>query len=134
MSRINSVKYSQGGVQVSLFILRVGLGILMLTHGWAKLMNFSHMAPQFFAPFHLSGHLSLSLVIFSEVFCAFLVIIGLFTRIAVIPLIIQMLVVVLVVHQKDFGHQELGLHFLLGFCVILILGPGKASLDRLISR
>lgn len=106
----------------------------MLTHGWGKLMNFSEMAPHFFAPFNMSGYVTLSAVIFSEVFCAFLLIIGLFTRLAVIPLIIQMLVVVLVVHQGDFSRQELGLHFLLGFVVVLILGPGKASVDRLISR
>lgn len=134
MSRINSIKYSQGGIQFSLLILRVGLGILMLTHGWGKLMKFSDMAPHFITPLPFGGHLSLSVVIFAEVCCAFLVIIGLFTRIALIPLIIEMAVVVLVVHQNDFGHQELGLHFLLGFIVLFILGPGKLSLDRLISH
>lgn len=133
MSRISSTKYSQGGVQFSLFILRVGLGILMLTHGWPKLMHFSDMAPQFFDPFHAGGHVALSLTIFAEVFCAFMLIIGLFTRAAVIPLIIEMVIVVLMVHKGDLAHQELGIHFLIGFIVILILGPGRASVDRLIS-
>jgi putative oxidoreductase len=134
MLRVNSIKYSQGGVQFSLFILRVGTGLLMLTHGWSKLTNFSEMAPHFFAPFHVSGYVSLGAVVFSEVVCAFLVTIGLLTRVALIPLLIQMLVVVLVVHQGDFSHQELGLHFLLAFIVLLVLGPGRFSVDRLFSR
>lgn len=134
MSRISSTKYSHGGVQFSLLLLRVGLGVLMLTHGWQKLMHFSDMAPHFFGPFHMNGYVSLGLTVFAEVFCAFMLIIGLFTRGFVIPLIIEMCIVVLIVHKGDFGHQELGLHFLLGFLVVLILGPGKVSVDGLISR
>lgn len=93
------------------------------------------MAPDFFDPLQVSSHFMLGLVVFAEVLCSVLLILGLFTRWATIPLIIQMMVVVFVVHVDDgFGRQELGAHYLLGYIILWLLGPGKISLDRLISR
>lgn len=135
MARISSVTYSHGGIQLSLLLLRVGLGIMMLVHGWPKLLHYAKMAPEFYDPFHLSGYLSLGLVVFAEVCCAFMLVIGLYSRGFVIPLIIEMMIVIFMVHSLDgFSRQELPIHFLLGFLVILILGPGKISLDGMRSR
>jgi putative oxidoreductase len=135
MAKLSSVKYTQGGVHLSLFLLRVGLGLMMLTHGIPKFMHYSNMAPDFYDPMHVSGHVSLGLVLFAEVFCAIFMIIGLFTRWLAIPLLIELLVIAFMVHAQDgFGRQELPLHYFLGFLVILILGPGRISLDGLISR
>ena len=134
MAKITSTKFTNGGVHFSLLLLRIGLGLMMLTHGIPKLLHFNKMAPDFFDPFHINNYLSLGLVVFAEVFCAVFLIIGLCTRGFVIPLLIEMIVIIFMVHQADgFGRQELATHFLLGFLVILILGPGKISLDRLIS-
>lgn len=134
MAKLSSTKFSQGGIHFSLLLLRMGLGLMMLTHGVPKLMHFTRMAPGFFDPFHVNGYFSLGLVVFAEVFCALFLVLGLFTRGFVIPLLIEMIVIILMVHQHDgFSRQELPAHYLLGFLIILILGPGKISLDRLVS-
>jgi putative oxidoreductase len=60
---------------------------------------------------------------------------GFATRLAVIPLIITMLVVVFYVHADDpFSKQEMGLHYLLTYIMLLIMGSGKYSIDNLLYR
>ena len=71
-----------------LLLFRLILGVFMLTHGWAKLSNFSEMSQGFPGMLGMSSSLSLSLIIFAEFFCSIALILGLLTRLAVIPLII----------------------------------------------
>ncbi|GAA4315979.1 DoxX family protein [Compostibacter hankyongensis] len=132
--KLLSTKVNTGMVHFSLLLLRVGLGLMMMVHGWQKLQRFSEMAAQFADPLHVGTRGSLVLVLFSELGCAFLVMLGLLTRFAALVLLIQLCIVVLIIHRGDFGHQELGLHFLLGYLVILLCGPGRISVDRLIAR
>ena len=130
-----STRFGNNAVHVSLLLLRLGLGIMMLNHGLPKMMNYTNMAPGFFDPWQISSHFMLALVVFAEVFCSLFLILGLFTRWATIPLIVQMIIVIFMVHVDDgFGKQELGAHFLLGYIVLWLLGPGKMSLDQLINR
>jgi len=119
-----------------LLVLRIGVGAMMaLSHGWVKLINYGTRSANFADPFGISGPLSLGLVVFAEFFCSIALAIGLLTRGAVIPLIITMLVAALVIHSDDpFGKKELALLFLTSYVTILIAGPGKYSLDRLITR
>lgn len=132
---MNSTRFTNNSVHFCLLLLRIGLGLMMLNHGLPKLMHYPQMAPDFFDPIKVGGHFSLGLVIFAEVICSGLIILGLFTRWATIPLIIEMLVVIFMVHvDQGFGRQELGAHFLLGLVILLILGPGKVSIDKLASR
>lgn len=135
MSKINSIKFSKNSVHACLLLLRVGLGLMMLNHGLPKLFNYNGMASNFFDPFGAGSHISLALVIFAEVVCAGLIIFGLFTRLATIPLIIEMLILIFMVNMADgFARQELAAHFLLGLVILLVLGPGKVSLDKVASR
>lgn len=135
MAKITSIKFSKNGVHLSLLLLRVGLGVMMLTHGLPKLLNFDKMAPDFFDPFGVSSHISFVLVLVAEVVCSILLVLGLVTRLAVIPLIIQMIIITFIVHGADgFSRQELPLHYLMGYIVLLILGSGKFSLDAIGSR
>lgn len=115
---------------LGLLILRIGFAVLMLTHGIPKLSNFSTMSAGF-DPIGLGGTFSLSLVVFAEVFCSIGILVGLLTRAAAIPLIINMLVAVLVIHSNDpLATKELALLYLLAFTTILFAGPGKYSIDR----
>lgn len=135
MAKITSTKYSKTGVDIALLLLRVGLGVMMLTHGLPKLLHYNKMAPDFFDPFHVTSHVSLVLVLVAEVLCSLLLIFGVLTRLAVIPLIVQMFIIVFIVHMPDgFSRQELPLHYLIGYLVVLILGPGKISVDGLSGR
>lgn len=122
---------SQKTTALGLLVLRLGMGIPMLTHGIGKAMNFSHMSEMFVDPFGISNMGALYLVIFAELVCAILVAIGLFTRLAAIPVIITMATAGFIVHAADpWQRKELAFVYLFGFIAILIAGPGKYSLDK----
>ncbi len=107
----------------------------MIPIGYAKLMSFATKSSTFADPFHIGAPLSLGLVIFAEFFCSIFIVMGLFTRLACIPLIIAMSVVVFSAHQGDiFGKGGHGALFLGGFIVLLFTGPGKFSLDRMLGK
>ena len=136
MKKLFSTRVSENALAFALLVLRVGAGSLMLMkHGLDKLMHFSQKAGGFADPFGIGSTASLSLAVFAEFFCAVFIILGLFTRLATIPLIIAMSVALFVAHQGDFfGKGELAGLFLIVFVTLLFTGPGKASLDRLIAK
>ncbi len=115
---------------VAILILRIGASALIMTHGLPKLMRILDGNFSFGDPLGIGSTASLLLVTFAEVFCALFVILGLWTRAALIPLIINMSVVVFVAHAGDpFSRIELGLFFLITFVVLFLTGPGKYSMD-----
>lgn len=117
---------------IALLLLRLTFGGLMLVnHGWGKLMKFFAEEPLKFAdPLGVGVTASLGLTTFAEVLCAALVAIGLFTRWAVIPLIITMLVAAFIVHSDDpFKRIESALMFLMAYTAIGLAGPGWYSVD-----
>lgn len=119
-----------------LLILRVALAAFMLTHGLPKLeMLLSGNGAQFADPIGLGGTFSLILALMGEVGGSVLVMLGLGTRIAALPTIVTMSVAAFIVHASDaFATREMALLYLLGFLTILIMGPGRYSLDQLISK
>lgn len=116
---------------VAILLLRIGAAALIMTHGVPKLLRILDGNFNFGDPIGIGPTASLFLVTFAEAFCAFLVLIGIFTRAALIPLIINMAVVVFIAHADDpFGRKELGLFFLINFIVLFLTGPGKYSVDK----
>ena len=135
MKKLFSTKYSAGAFNLAMFLLRVGLGVMMIPNGYNKLVNFAKYKNDFINFLGLGGTVSLALVVFAELFCAGLLVLGLFTRLAAIPLIITMLVAAIEAHNADFfgEGQHAGL-FALGFLVVFILGPGRISVDGMITK
>jgi putative oxidoreductase len=128
---ILSTMYNRA-IDISLLLLRVTFGGLMIYgHGWKKLLKLINGDPSKFPdPLHIGSEISLVLTVVAEFGCALLVIIGLFTRMATVPLIITMLVAILMVHSGDpFGDIELALIYLVGYLTIFIAGPGWLSVD-----
>ena len=119
-----------------LLILRAGVGLLMLLgHGWPKLSNFTTMLDQFPDPIGLGAGLSLTLATFAEFLCSLLIIFGLFTRLASIPLLINMLVALFFVHMgDDYIMQERVMLYLLPYLTLLVAGAGRFSLDDSIRK
>lgn len=116
-----------------LLVFRLVLGGFMLTHGWQKLSNFDAFSTAFPDPIGLGSSVSLSMIIFAEFFCSILLILGLFTRLATIPLMIGMGVAVLVIHGNDpFATKELPLLYFISYLGILLTGAGKLSIDYLL--
>lgn len=135
MNSIINTKFKTSQVDVALLVIRFGVAALMLTHGIPKLqMLFAGGEIQFPGIMGLSPVISLSLAVFAEVLCSILILIGLGTRWATIPLIITILVAVFVFHLNDpFSNQELGLLYLFLYLPLLLLGSGKYSVDQLLN-
>ena len=134
MKTIFSINRSSENVDIAILIARVSIAVLMLTHGIPKIALLNASPDQFIDFMGLGAELSLILAIFAEVVCSILILFGLGTRVAVIPLIITMLVAVFIAHGNDpFIKQEMGLHYLLIYVILLITGSGKYSLDKLIT-
>ena len=117
-----------------LFILRLSCALMAL-HGWDKFADFYDGIADWPDPFHVGTVVSKGLTVFAELFCTLFVALGLFTRYALIPLIVCMLVIVFVIHAGDpLGEREHGLLYLLGYLTLMLNGPGKYSLDWLIRK
>lgn len=116
----------------ALLLLRLMFGLGMLySHGLRKMDRlFSGEEIKFANPFGLGEEVSLALAVFAEVLCAALLALGLFTRLATIPLIITMLVAVFIAHAGEpFKEMEMGLLYLVSYVAILLTGPGWYSVD-----
>ena len=135
MKKLMSTNYSAGAFNAAMLLFRLALGILMMNHGYMKLIGFASMKDHFMSFLGLGPSLSLALDIFAEFFCSLFLILGLFTRLATIPLIIVMSVAITMVHNYDFfGKGELATHYLACYLVLLILGPGRVSVDSMTGK
>ncbi|HEU0064313.1 MAG TPA: DoxX family protein [Flavisolibacter sp.] len=132
MKKLFSTTCSDNSFSFAMLVLRLGAGLLIMIHyGFDKLLHFARYASKFPDPFHIGSTTTLSLVVFAEFFCGAFIVLGLFTRLATIPLIIAMSVALISAHKGDFFGVGLnaGL-FLACFITILFAGAGKISLDR----
>ena len=135
MKKLLSTKYSAGAFNGAMLLLRLGSGILMMGHGYNKLVHFNTMRHTFMNFMGLGSSVSLTLDIFAELCCAFLIVIGLFTRLVTIPLIIAMSVAFFKAHNAElFGKGELPALFLTCFLVLLLVGPGRISVDGIAGK
>ncbi len=134
MKRSFSTTVNITAINTWLLISRIAIGAIMLTHGLPKFQKLIAGNVQFADPFGIGPTASLALATFAEAGCSILLILGLATRFATIPLIITMLVAIFYAHAADpFGKKELAVIFLILFTGFLILGGGKYSIDNLIT-
>ncbi len=116
---------------LGLLFLRISSSILMLTHGLPKLQKLISGNFEFGDPIGIGSTPSLFLAVIGEFICPILVFVGFKTRWATVPTIITMLVAALIVHGADpFNVKEKAVLFLIAFVTVLMLGPGKYSLDK----
>ncbi|HEY4655052.1 MAG TPA: DoxX family protein [Cyclobacteriaceae bacterium] len=124
------LRYSPLSIDLALLILRVAAAGVVLTHGWPKVVNYRERLSSFGDPYGLGSEVTLTFAVLAEFVCAILAALGLFTRYAMIPLIVTMGTIVLVVHADDpFGRKEVPLLLLTCFVTLFFSGPGKFSLD-----
>lgn len=135
MKKLLSTKYSSGVFNTAMLLLRIGVGVLMMSHGFDKLVHFGSNHKSFMNFLGIGSTFSLTLVIFAEFFCSLFLILGLFTRLATIPLIIAMSVALVKAHHAEiFGKGELAALYLTCYVVLLLLGPGKVSVDGMTGK
>ncbi|EMI45669.1 DoxX family protein [Rhodopirellula sp. SWK7] len=118
-------------LSIGLLALRVAFGCFMMVHGIQKVMGFSEISAVFPDPIGVGSQLSLIMAIGAEVGCSILLILGLGTRLAVVPLAFTMIIALFVVHGADpWKMKELAALYLAVYAVIFITGPGELSLDQ----
>src|ERR1700690_333818 len=118
---------------------RLAVGLLFVSTGWGKVQDIpkvTHFFEQLGIP---APGFQAVLVAYSELVCGSLLVLGLFARLATIPLIISMTVAILTAKRSELH----GIFDLVGFdeftywCVLVmiaIIGPGRVSFDRLLVR
>jgi len=117
-------------LDLGLLLTRLAAGGLMLYHGAPKLFGFTSRMDTFSNPIGIGSTLSLTLVVFAEFFCAIFLIVGAFSRLATIPLIINMIVIVFVVKGGEpIKEKELAVFYLAAYVSLFFTGPGKYSID-----
>lgn len=135
MKGLFNSKYSEPSLSLGLLIFRLTLGGFMFKIGFEKLTNFSSTLSRFKDPLGIDNTFSLGLLVFAEFFCALLVVAGLLTRLACIPLIIAMGVALFITHKGHILTDGDGAAmYFFGFIAILLTGPGKYSLDKMVGK
>ena len=117
-----------------IFIVRIFTGIMILPHG-LELFDAHSMKETlgFLNEIHFPLATPLGyLAKISEFFGGILIILGLFTRIATIPLIITMAVLIKIMGGGSIFNDTSATLFLLLFLSLFFTGPGKWSLDYLL--
>lgn len=135
MRKLLSTNYSAGAFSTAMLLLRLVFGVLLMNHGYGKLTNFSGTAghmPHFLG---MNSSITTALVIFAEFFCSLFIILGLFTRLACVPIIINMSYALFTAHKGDvFGQGEMATLYLGAFVVLLLIGPGRVSVDSMTGK
>jgi putative oxidoreductase len=119
-------------VDVAALVLRVVFcGLMVYYHAFMKWTLFRENPDSFPDPLGLGGTATFYLVIFAEGVCGALVLLGLFTRLALIPLLVSMAVALFNIHwENSLPQQELTLLYLGVYAALFWLGPGYWSLDH----
>ncbi|NQY65861.1 MAG: DoxX family protein [Alteromonadaceae bacterium] len=126
---------------VAPLLLRLILGVIFIGHGWGKL--FSEGNPDGFAGWLGSMGLEPSYLLavmagLAETLGGLLIIIGLFTRLSAVNLVIVLIVAIGFVHLDaglfGSGGYEFQLLLLVSSVFLLIQGPGKLSFDHWLYR
>mgnify|MGYP002517709317 FL=1 len=122
------------GVSAFILILRLFFGVMFFIHGLGKMMNFSELSLTYPSVFGLGSYMTLMLAVFTEFCCSLFLIAGLLFRIMLLPMIVAMAVAFFDIHDGFLPEGELSLIYLIVFCLLYFVGPGKFSIDYLIDR
>jgi putative oxidoreductase len=136
MRKLLSTAYSDNAFNFALLVQRVVTGLLLLIgHGLRMISNFSELSGRFYDPFHIGHRNSLVLVIIAELFCSMFLVLGLFTRFAALIIVINLSVAVFMFHHgQPLENFELGAIFLTSAFTIMIVGPGRVSVDGMMGK
>jgi putative oxidoreductase len=134
LKRLFNTGTSEGTLDLAILIVRLSVGLSMLTHGWPKLNRLLEGGEISFSdPLGLGPVVSLVLAVFAEVVCSIFIALGLGTRLASIPLIVTMGVAAFIVHASDpFRGKEMAILYMVFYILLLLVGSRKYSMDRLL--
>ncbi|MEY3313236.1 MAG: hypothetical protein RLZZ578_756 [Bacteroidota bacterium] len=113
-------------------VFRIAVSLMMMSHGWAKLMKLTAGGEiKFFNFMGLGPEISLGLAVIGELIAPLLILVGFKTRYAAFPALFTMGVAAFIVHGGDpLDEKELALCYFFSFLLIFLTGPGAYSLDN----
>lgn len=120
----------------SLLVFRVLISVeLMIAHGLKKIGIGGEQAEQVPNPLHLPVSFNQLFAVSANLFFPILIIIGLFTRLAIVPILAVTLIGYFVVHWNDSTLvKDLPFMYSVSFLLLFVLGPGKYSADYFINK
>jgi putative oxidoreductase len=122
---------------LGLLLLRWGLGLIFIVHGYPKLFGDSRRAMEFFANVGLPAW-TVYVAGVVEFFGGWLLVLGLFTRVAGILLAGEMAMAIWKVHLREgifaWDEYQFALVMAVGAFALATCGAGAISLDKLIFR
>lgn len=127
---------------LSRLFLRLFTGIMFMQFGIRQWIHFNSLAPKFMDLLGMGSEASLTVMITIEIVCSTMIILGFMSRLAIIPPFVSMIIAEdyiltsLSVEPSTLISTQPGyvpILFLGIFCFMLLAGPGKISLDYLIS-
>ncbi len=112
---------------LGLFFLRLSSSLLLLyVHGLPKVLHFHAELARIEDPFGMGPYMSLLPAILAEVVCPVLIILGVWARLACLPVIGVLLVAMLFVHPDwSVAEGQFGWLLLIIFITQAITGPGR---------
>ena len=119
-------------------LARVCLGVIFANSGWAKLHNLEAVTAYFADLGIPMAEIQAPFAAGTELVCGLLLLAGLFTRLAAVPLIVVMTVALLTAKLSDIGgfidmFGEVEFTYILLLAYLGLNGPGPLSLDRLLA-
>lgn len=121
-----------------LLLARLSIGSIFIISGWGKLHNIPKVIGYFTDLGVPMPEFNAHLVAATEFSCGTLILLGLLTRLASIPLTITMIVAILTAKISDIHSTSdlLGLDeflYIVFFVLLIVNGAGRLSIDGLIS-
>ena len=117
---------------IALLLIRIVFaGSMLYGHGLSKFYRLIEGNLSFANPIGIGEAPTLVLAVFSEFLAPLFILIGYKTKIFSFFPAATMFVAAFIVHLSDpFARKEKAILFLIGFVVIMMMGPGKYSIDR----
>jgi putative oxidoreductase len=121
---------------ISMLLFRILLSAeLIIVHGLKKIGVGVTEAEQVPNPFHLPDDLNQGFAIAANLILPILIAAGFLTRLAAIPALIVTLTGYFIVHAGDpIAAKDIPFMYSLSLLLILLLGPGKYAVDKLINQ
>lgn len=133
---LNTVKSCEG---IPALLTRISIGVVFIESGWGKLHHLEKVV-EFFTSLGIpAAHLQAPFVAGVELVGGLLVLLGLGTRVASVPLIGTMVVAILTAKRGDI-HGASDLLFMPEFLFIVLLlwliarGAGAVSVDQILAK
>jgi putative oxidoreductase len=122
-----------------LLVARLTVGVLFVSTGWGKVHNLAKVTG-FFAELGIPmPGFNAVLASYTELICGSLLVVGLASRLAALPLVVTMIVAILTAKRDElhgvadlFGFVEWT--YIVILLVVAVFGPGLASLDTWVAK